>query len=123
MTTELPDRLGATLAATSCGNRSFAGQWLDGRFHFGETAVITKEGKPVRGIEVWLEFDDPATLDGASLRVKAPKEWYRQVLAKLHAPAFAIAVEMVDPEGAAKLRAEMAAHPRQVGDLVGGEDE
>jgi hypothetical protein len=122
-TSELQDRLAAKLDAAG-----FAGQWWGRgddaeRFYFGKSAQITKDGKPIRGIKVWLQFDVPSELDGAALRVSAPKRWYETTLATWHAEAFAIAIETVDPEQAAKLRAEMAANRGQVGDLVEGESD
>ena len=128
-TTELQDALAERLAKTFWApGRTFAGNWWGRsgaaeRFYFGESAEIRKNGKPTRGIKVWLQFDDPATLEGCALRVKAPKRWYETTLAKWHAVAFAVAVEMVDPESAAKLRAEMQADPDEVGSLVGGEED
>ena len=131
-TTEIQDRLAERLAVTEWSpGRTFAGRWwgrgdVAERFYFGDSATLRKNGKPIRGIRVWLQFDDPATLEGVSLRVEAPKEWYRGTLADWHAEAVNIAIEMVDPEEAARLRAKIAAaHAANepVGDLVGGEDD
>jgi len=129
--TELQARLAARLAATEwASGRTFAGKWWGSaekaeRFYFGDSAQIRKKGKPVRGIRVWLEFDDPATLEGVSLRVEAPKAWYRSTLAKWHAEAVLIAIEVVDPEEAARRRAEVTAAEQAgepIGDMVRGED-
>ncbi|NLG44797.1 MAG: hypothetical protein GX547_16265 [Phycisphaerae bacterium] len=131
-TTEIQDQLADRLAATACpGDRTFAGRWWGRgetaeRFYFGASAEIRKDGKPVRGIRVWLQFDDPATLEGVSLRVETPKAWYRQPLADCHAEAVHVAIELVDPEEAARLRSEVAASreaDEPVGDLVAGEDD
>ena len=128
-TTEIQDRLAATLAATEYApGKTFAGSWWGRgdeaeRFYFGDSAVIRKDGKPVRGIKVWLQFDDPATLDGAALRVSAPKRWYEETLAKWHAPAFAAALDLVDPASAAKFRAECEQHADAVGSMVSGEED
>jgi len=131
-TTELQDSLTERLAAAEyTPGRTFAGRWWGKgddaeRFYFGDSAVLRKNGKPVRGIRVWLQFDDPSCLEGVSLRVEAPKAWYRSTLAGWHAQAVTIAVALVDPEEAARLRAEIAAArdaEEVIGDLVGGEDE
>ena len=131
-TTGLQDALAAKLAATAGpGGRTFAGAWwgrgeVAERFYFRESAEIRRDGKPIRGIKVWLQFDDPATLDGVSLRVEAPKRWYGTTLAAWHAAAANVAIELVDPEEANRLRAEIAAAREagdQIGDLVGGEDD
>jgi len=124
-TSKLQDELASELAATPCGweDYTFAGKWWGPgdnatRFYFYESARIYKDGKPVRGVAAWLQFDDPATLEGCSLQVKAPKQWYRSLLAEWHAEAVAIAVGMFDPEEAARLRAELA-EARDAGDQIG----
>jgi len=130
-TTELQTSLADRLAATEWQpGRTFDGFWWGPgehatRYYFLGSAEIRKNGKPVRGIRVWLEFDDPATLEGVSLRVEAPKAWYRSTLAKWHAEAVNIAVELIDPEEAARLRAEIAAAEQAgepIGDMVRGEE-
>lgn len=131
-TTEMQDRLAERLAATEyAAGKTFAGKWWGRgetaeRFYFRASATIRKNGKPIRGIRVWLQFDDPATLEGVSLRVEAPKAWYRTSLAEWHAEAVTIAIELVDPEEAARLRAELRAAAEAdepVGDLVAGEED
>jgi len=96
------------------------------RFYFGDSAQLRKDGKPVRGSKVWLQFDDPETLEGVALRAMAKKHWHQQVLAERHAEAVAISIEIVDPAAAARLRQEIAdarAADEPIGDLVDGEDE
>jgi len=102
-TTKLQDKLAERLAATKWtpGGRTFAGRWWGRgqqaeRFYFGESATWRKNGKRVRGIRVWLQFDDPATLDGVMLQVEAPKAWYRSTLAERHTKAALIAIELAD---------------------------
>jgi len=125
-TSELQDELSERLAATEISpGRTFAGQWwgrgdLAERFYFGDSATIKKNGKKQR-TRVWLQFDDPATLEGCSLRVEAKKAWHKNTLAQWHAKAFAIALEIGDPVNAAKFREECA-RAEVVGDLTGGED-
>ncbi len=122
-TTELQDAMAARLAAAG-----FLGKWWGPgpaaeRFYFDEaTAALKKNGKPVRGSKVWLQFDEPATLEGASVHATAKKFWHKQVLAKTHAAAVLIAIELVDPERAAQLRQEIE-NAERVGDLVAGEDD
>lgn len=90
------------------------------RFYFAD--FLRSGGKPVRRCKCWLQFDDPATLEGCALKAEAPKRWYEVALARRHAPAFALAVEMTDPLAAAQLRLEMATAPEELGDMVGGQD-
>lgn len=132
-TTEIQDRLAARLAATEWApGRTFAGKWWGRggdaeRFYFGDSAtMIRKNGKPIPGCKVWLQFDDPSTLEGVSLHAVAKKAWHKNALADWHAEAVNIAIELVDPEEAARLRAEIAAAreaDQAVGDLVAGEDD
>ena len=112
-TTALQDQLTAKLAAMPCGDRTFSGAWWGRgetaeRFYFGRSAEIAKDGKPIRGIKAWLQFDDPATLEGCALKVQAPKRWYEVTLAQWHAAAVIAAIELVDPMQAAALRLELA---------------
>ncbi|HUX17030.1 MAG TPA: hypothetical protein VMW52_11200, partial [Phycisphaerae bacterium] len=61
-TTELQDILAERLASTEWApGRTYAGKWWGRgeeaeRFYFGDSAVIQKDGKPIRGIKVWLQF-------------------------------------------------------------------
>jgi len=61
-----------------------------------------------------------------SWRVVAPNRWSGPTWAAWHAAAANVAIELVDPEEANRLRAEIAAAREagdQIGDLVGGEDD
>jgi len=120
--------------AAKLATNGYDGTWWPSdsprRFYFGDSAKIIKEqrnGKERRvRTKVWLEFDDPATLEGVALRVEAPKEWYRLALADRHAEAVNIAIEFTDPAQAARCREEIAAGRaagRRIGDLVEGESE
>ena len=130
-TSELQDALAEKLGKMELApGRTFAGSWWGRgetaeRFYFGDSATICKNGKPIRGIRVWLQFDNPATLDGASLHAVAKKEWHKNALVEWHAPTVMAAIELVDPEEAARLRAELAAaeeNDEPVGDMVAGEE-
>jgi hypothetical protein len=130
-TTELQDRLAERLAATEYApGRTFAGSWWGRgdraeRFYFGDSANMRKDGKVIRN-KVWLQFDDPASLEGCSLRVEAKKAWHKSVLAKWHQEAFAIAVEMdaaSGPEVANRFREDFRRHAQEVGTMVQGEDD
>jgi hypothetical protein len=127
-TTEMQDRLAERLAATELSpGCTFAGKWwgrgeLAERYYFGRSADVIKNGKAIHN-KVWLQFDDPATLDGPSLRVEAKKAWWQELLAAWHAPAFAIALELVDPAQAARFREECERNRDRVGELVSGEDD
>ena len=130
-TTEIQDVLAERLAHTPIGTagRTFAGHWWGPageatRFYFGESAIIRKDGKPVRGIKVWLQFDVPSLLEGCSLRVQAPKKWYKSTLAAWHAVAFAVALEVLDPELAANFLAECEeVGDHAVGDMVRSDED
>jgi len=134
-TTELQDRLAERLAATECvpgqPSRTFAGKWWGRgnqaeRFYFGASAEIYKDGKRVRGSKVWLQFDDPAALEGVRLHATAKKEWQRRTLVDWHSAAVTIAIELADPAEAARLRDELAAARAAgqcIGELVAGEDD
>lgn len=108
-TTELQDRLAALLSVTEyAAGQTFSGAWdaASQRFEFGASAKqLKRKGEPVRGVRVWLQFDDPATLEGVRVRSAAPKPWMRNVIAAWHADAALIAIELVNPEMAAQLRA------------------
>ncbi len=121
ITTKLQEQLSERLAAAG-----FAGTWWGPtdeatRFYFGKSAEIRK-GDKVQKTKVWLQFDDAATLEGVSLKCQAPKRWLEVSLAESHAPAVIIAIELIDPEEAAKLREEIS-HAERVGDLVCNEED
>ena len=101
----------------------YPGKWWGNppeRFHFW------RDDAPPLTADVWLEFDDPETLDGVSLRVDAMTETQKRQLADRHAPATLSAIGLTDPETAAELQRQLAA-AREAGeptsDLVRGEDE
>jgi len=118
-TTELQNELVERLAEAG-----FDSKWSKSgrRLYFaGSSVEMTTNGKPIRGNRAWLEFDDPATLDGVALRTAAKKKWHRRVLAQNHVHATLIAIELVDPATAKLLEAEIdrayeADEP--IGDLV-----
>ena len=102
----------------------YDGKWVADRFHFGRCAELRRNGKPKSGIKAWLQFDSASTLDGVSLHVRAPKLCLKNVTASRLAGATLIAIEIVDPAQAARLRAEIeAADASKVGSMVSGEDE
>lgn len=120
-TTELQDRLAAELEALGLAGKWWGRGEAAERFYFGASAEVKKDGKPIRN-KVWMQFDDPATLDGVSLRIEPKKEWYRSHLATKHAPATIIAIRLIDPQEADRLQAQLDAAAR-IGDLTQGEDQ
>ena len=130
-TTALQDQLAQRLASTEFApGQTFAGRWWGRseeaeRFYFADSAQIFKNGRPIRGTRVWLQFDDPGRLEGMSLHAVAKKEWHRQILAELHVRAYIAALDLVDPAAAARLTEEVAAAKtagRPIADLGAAED-
>jgi len=124
-TSELQNKLTERLAEAG-----FSGAWWGPaddaeRFYFsGASVEMKRKGKPVRGNKAWLEFDAPATLEGVCVHATAKKAWHKQALAQNHADAALIAIELVNPAEAKRLRAEIDAArdaDEPVGDLVAGE--
>ena len=97
----------------------YEGSWKGGRFCFaGKTVEMRCKGKAIRGNAAWLAFDDPSTLEGVRVEVEAKKAFGRSILASNHADAALIAIEIVDPAEAARLRTEIT-EAREAEELIG----